>query len=195
MLQRGKTRAAPLPRYRGRIDLLVTRELVDNLGEAFKILDGAVGLGMMTRSGGQLAVAHGAQFPAQRLLGDADPEFLPDPLAQIDQPPAHNAINRRSRTAFDRRPQRRAVCLAQLRRLARRLAGDQPVRTMGVELDHPIPNDLQCSASPRHRRRPAPEDGASAPHPLYPLQWRAGAAHQNHPATGSAWRTSFVRHS
>src|SRR5205814_7558603 len=26
---------------------------------------------------------------------DADPEFLPDPLAQIDQPPAHDTINRR----------------------------------------------------------------------------------------------------
>src|SRR5437899_1889741 len=61
----------------------------------FKILDGAADLGMMTRSGRQLAVAHRTQFPAQRLLGDADPEFLPDPLAQIDQPPAHNAINRR----------------------------------------------------------------------------------------------------
>src|SRR5205823_11156641 len=34
------------------------------------------------------------------------------------------------------------------------------------------------SASPRHRRRPGPDDGASAPHPSYPWQWRAGAAHQ-----------------
>src|SRR5216684_1237631 len=50
------------------------------------------------------------------------------------------------------------------------------------------------SAAHRHRRRPGPEDGASAPHPSYPWQWRAGAAHQNHPAAGSAWRTSFVRH-
>src|SRR5438876_6585573 len=50
------------------------------------------------------------------------------------------------------------------------------------------------SASPRHRRRPGPEDGASALHPSYPWQWRAGAAHQNHPAVGSAWRTSVVRH-
>jgi hypothetical protein len=64
-----------------------------------RTMDDAVGLGMMTRSGGQLAVAHGAQFPAQRLLGDADPELLPDPLAQIDQPPAHHAINRRGRAS------------------------------------------------------------------------------------------------
>ena len=109
---------------------------------------------MMTRSGGQLAVAHRTQFPAQCLLGDADPEFLPDPLAQVDQPPAHNAINRRGRAAFDRRPQRRAVCLVQLRRLAGRLAGDQPVRTMGVELDHPSSNDLQCHPADRRRLGP-----------------------------------------
>jgi len=108
----------------------------------------------MTRSGGQLAVAHRTQFPAQCLLGDADPEFLPDPLAQVDQPPAHNAINRRGRAAFDRRPQRRAVCLVQLRRLAGRLAGDQPVRTMGVELDHPSSNDLQCHPADRRRLGP-----------------------------------------
>ena len=58
------------------------------------------------------------------------------------------------RADFDRRPQRRAVCLVQLRRLAGRLAGDQPVRTMGVELDHPIPNDLQCHPADRRRLGP-----------------------------------------
>ncbi len=82
---------------------------------------------MMTRAGGQLAVAHGTQFAAQGLLGDADPEFLPDPLAQIDQPPAHDTINRRDRAAFDRRLQRRAMGVVQLRGLAGRLAVDQPI--------------------------------------------------------------------
>src|SRR5205807_10460627 len=46
--------------------------------------------GMMTRAGGQLAVAHGTQFAAQGLLGDADPEFLPDPL--------HRSISRQRTT-------------------------------------------------------------------------------------------------
>ena len=73
---------------------------------------------MMTRAGGQLAVAHGTQFPAQGLLGDANPEFLPHPLTQIDQPPTHDAINRRDRAAFDHRLQRRAMGVVQLRRLA-----------------------------------------------------------------------------
>jgi hypothetical protein len=106
---------------------------------------------MMTRAGGQLAVAHGTQFPAHRLLGDAELEFLPDPLAQIDQPPAHDASNRRGRAAFDHCLQRGAMGLVQLRRLAGRLAVDQPVRTMGVELHHPIPDDLQ--GHPADRRR------------------------------------------
>src|SRR6201981_317520 len=41
------------------------------------------------------------------------------------------------------------MCLVQLRRLAGRLAIDQPVRTTGVELHYPIPNDLQCHPADR----------------------------------------------
>jgi len=37
----------------------------------------------MTEASGEFAVAHGAQFAAQRLLGD-DAEFFPYPLAEID---------------------------------------------------------------------------------------------------------------
>jgi hypothetical protein len=43
----------------------------------------------MARPRGELAVAHGAQLPAERLLGDRDAELLEDPLCQIDQPPMH----------------------------------------------------------------------------------------------------------
>ncbi len=42
---------------------------------------------MVARSGREFAVAHGAQFPAEGLLGDRDAEFLEDPLRQVDQPP------------------------------------------------------------------------------------------------------------
>jgi hypothetical protein len=41
----------------------------------FKILDRALGLRMMARAGREFAVAHGAQFPAERLLGDRDPDL------------------------------------------------------------------------------------------------------------------------
>jgi hypothetical protein len=43
----------------------------------------------------QLAIPHGAQFPAQRLPGDDDAELLEDPLAKIDDPPPHDPMNGR----------------------------------------------------------------------------------------------------
>src|SRR5262249_12515068 len=67
----------------------------------FKILNRALRLRMVARSGREFAVAHGAQLPAERLLGDRDAEFLEDPLRQIDQPPAHHAMDRRDRAALD----------------------------------------------------------------------------------------------
>ena len=38
----------------------------------------------MARAGRKFAIPHGAQFPAQGLLGDADPEFPADPPTQIE---------------------------------------------------------------------------------------------------------------
>src|SRR5262245_32703196 len=58
----------------------------------FKILNRALRLRMVARSGREFAVAHGAQLPAERLLGDRDAEFLEDPLRQIAQPPATAGI-------------------------------------------------------------------------------------------------------
>src|SRR5260370_11656927 len=46
------------------------------------------------------------------------------------------------------------MCVVQLRWLAGSLAVDQPVRTMDIELDHPIPNDLQCHPADRRRLGP-----------------------------------------
>lgn len=46
----------------------------------------------MTGAGGQLA--------ARRLPGNDNTEFPPYPLAQIDQTPAHHAMDRRSRAAL-----------------------------------------------------------------------------------------------
>src|SRR6266851_5226374 len=104
-------------------------------------------LGVVPRPCRQLAQAEGAQFAAERLLADRNTEFLPDPLAQIDQPPAHDAINRRGRVAFDHRFQRRAMCLVQLRRLPGRPAGDQPVRTSSTSLRPRAPGSMQSRAS------------------------------------------------
>jgi len=69
-------------------------------GGFFKILDSAGGLRVMARTGREFAIAHGAQFAAQRLLGDDGAEFLPYPLAEIDDPPAYDAMSGGDRTAL-----------------------------------------------------------------------------------------------
>jgi hypothetical protein len=108
-----------------------------------KILDRALDLRMMPGAGRELAIAHGAKLPAQRLLGDDDTELLPNPLAKIDDPPPHDPIDRRDRPALNDRRQRRAVLSVQSRFLSWSLSVNQPVGAMGVELDHPVPHDLQ----------------------------------------------------
>ena len=64
----------------------------------------------MARPGRELAITHGAQLAAQRLLGDDDAEFFENPLAEIDDPPAHDPMNRRNRAALDDRGERRELC-------------------------------------------------------------------------------------
>src|SRR4051794_9036382 len=82
------------------------------------------------------------QLAAQGLLGDGDPELLPDPCDQIDQPPAHHAVDRRNRPLLDDGLQGRAMRVGEFRGLAGRLAVDQALGPMGVELYHPVPDDL-----------------------------------------------------
>jgi hypothetical protein len=50
--------------------------------ELFKVLDGSCGLGVMPRTGAELAIAQRVQLAAQRLPRDSDPELLPVPVAQ-----------------------------------------------------------------------------------------------------------------
>jgi hypothetical protein len=96
------------------------------------MFDRARGLSMMAGAGRELAITHGAQLPAQRLLGDDHAEFLVYPLTEIDDPPSHDPMNRRDWTALDERGERGAVCAVQPRRLSRSLAIEQTLRAMGV---------------------------------------------------------------
>ncbi len=61
----------------------------------------------------QLAIVHCAQLAAERLLGDGHPELIMQPLAQINDPPAHDAMDRRRRPAFDDRGEGRAMRIVQ----------------------------------------------------------------------------------
>ena len=92
-------------------------------------------------------VARAARALGYVVTGDADPKLLPQPLAEIDEPPALDPVHRSDRSGLDHRDQRRAVRVVQPTRLAGRLAVDQAVGSLGIELQHPIANDLKCHAT------------------------------------------------
>ena len=77
---------------------------------------------MVARTGREFAVAQSAQLPAERLLGDGDAELLEYPLRQIDQPPAHDAVDSWDRTALDHPHNGLALRIIELRGLTRRFA-------------------------------------------------------------------------
>ena len=95
----------------------------------------------------EFAIAELAQFPAQSLLGDDDSAFLKEPLAQVDNAPAHDTMNGRDRAALYNLDQGGAILIREPRRLARRFAVNQSIGTKGIEFDHPIANDLPCHAA------------------------------------------------
>src|SRR4029079_935844 len=112
-------------------------------GIFFKILDNALGLGVVAWAGRELAVTHRAQFSAERLLGNGDAEFFEYPLCQIDQPPAHHAVDRRDRAALDHLGDHPPLSVIELGRLAWRLAVQQTNGSARVKPDHPVPDDLE----------------------------------------------------
>jgi hypothetical protein len=106
----------------------------------------------MARAGRELAIVHGPQLTAQRLLGEGEAKLLPDPGDEVDQPPAHHAVNRRDRARIDPGQQGRAVCVGELGGLAGWLAVDQALGPMGVELHHPVAHDLHRDPADPGRR-------------------------------------------
>jgi hypothetical protein len=92
------------------------------------MLDHALRPRIMARPRRKRAAAHLAQLAAHGLLGDGDAKFLEHPLAKIDDPPAHNAMDRRRWTVLDHFHQRRAVPVIELWSLSGRFAVDESVR-------------------------------------------------------------------
>ena len=60
-------------------------------------------------------------------------------------------MDRRNRPALEDCGQRRVMSVVQPRRLSRSFAIDQPFRSIGVELHHPIANHLQSDAADPRR--------------------------------------------
>src|SRR5215218_9988080 len=102
---------------------------------------------MMAWAGRQLAIVHGPQLAAQGLLGDRDPEFLPEPLDQIDETPAHHAVDGRKGPLLDDDLQGLSVLIVEPRRSPWRSAGQKALGSMRVEAQHPIAHDLQRHAA------------------------------------------------
>jgi hypothetical protein len=111
-------------------------------GNFFKRLDGVLVLRMVAWPSRQLAEAHRAQLPAQRLLRDRQAKLVPDPLREIDQPPANDPVNCRDRPALDNPDKGLALRFVEPRCLTWRLAIDKTARPRVVEPHHPVTHRL-----------------------------------------------------
>jgi hypothetical protein len=112
---------------------------------------------MVARACRQLAILHRAQLAAERLLGNADPKRVPQPLAEIDNAPADDAMDGRDGPAIDRCRERSPMRVVEPGRLARSLAVEQAGGPFRIEPQHPVSDDLPgdaanlgclCTASP-----------------------------------------------
>ncbi len=108
----------------------------------------------MLRSRGEFAEPHGAQLPAERLPAHGHPELIPQPLRQIDQPPAHDPVEIGLRAGFDRRDQGRALLLVQERPLPGCLPVGKAPRTVSVEAQNPVADRLQIDPADPGRMGP-----------------------------------------
>ena len=86
---------------------------------------------MMARPRRELAIAHGAQFPAQDLLGHRDAIVLENPLCEINQPPAHLPVGGGIGAVLDLLGKGAPVLVLEQGRLARNLAILEALRTLG----------------------------------------------------------------
>ena len=63
----------------------------------------------MTLARRELSEPHGAHLAAHRLFAQGDAVFLVQPLREIAEPPAHDAVDGRNGTGFDQILQRTAL--------------------------------------------------------------------------------------
>lgn len=102
---------------------------------------------MMSWASRELAIPHGTHFAPQGLLAHQDAELFPNPLSQITQTPASDAIHIQRWSPFYGLRQGRSLFVGQERRFSRSLAVDQSVGTASIEADHPVTHDLNCHAA------------------------------------------------
>ena len=101
----------------------------------------------------EFSIAQRAQFAAQDLFGDRDAILIEHPLREIDQPPAHDPMDRRDRTGLDHGDERAPLVVVELRGMPGRLAVDQAIRPPEIKPEDPIANGLQPHAPEQSRVR------------------------------------------
>lgn len=106
---------------------------------------------MMARPRRQFSIAQRAKFAAEDLFGDRQAVFGEHPLRQIDQPPAHDFVDRGDGSSLDHGDQRAPLFVIEQARTSCRLAVDEPVWPLGIEPKHPIAKRLK-SHTPKPSR-------------------------------------------
>ena len=107
----------------------------------------------MARAGRELAIAQSPHLPAHRLLGDGYVERVKDPLHQVDQTPAHHAVDGRDRPVLHDLLQGPALGLIEPGRLTGCLAVDQPLWPVAIEAQDPVAHGLQSDIGDAGRIR------------------------------------------
>src|SRR3954466_7174335 len=118
------SRSGPHPRTRSRSPCHEPRPLrspPNGPESLFKSGDRRLALRVVAWAGRELAIAQSPQLTRQRLLGDGKAELLPEPLDQVDQAPAHHAVDGRNGPLLDDGLQGRAMRVGELGGLAGRL--------------------------------------------------------------------------
>jgi len=108
---------------------------------------------MMAWPGRYLGEAQCPQLAAHARDFERDAEFLEYPLCKILPAPAHHAVNRRDRPAFDDPCKGLALPLIELAWLARRLAVNETIRPFGIEPQNPVSDNLKTDITNSGRIR------------------------------------------
>ena len=129
---------------------------------------------MMARPRREFDITQLLQFPPHGGFVERDRKFLMEPLDQIDQPPPHNAVDRRDRAPLDRLDKRPALGIIEPRPRAGSLAIQKTNGTSGVEPNHP-PEPVEGHArSARPHRRAAPPQSGCCRHKSQPMPTTGG---------------------
>lgn len=99
---------------------------------------------MVARARRQFDIAQLLQLPTNGRFCQRDAKLIMEPPRQVDQPPAHNSMDRRDRAAFNDVRKSLTLGIIQQAGLARGFAVKEAVGATGIEPHDPVAHDLQA---------------------------------------------------